>query len=169
MQRGLAKTDVTRLVLLVPVRVGQSSIHGLGAFAVTRIAKGTPIWRFTPGFDLALDPRLVDEQPAHFRQALLHYGYIDHRLKRFILCCDDARFINHSDAPNVGIHFDLDPYGVDIALRDIAAGEEITVDYQLVEGARPERSLMPRLRDGKEPQRLPNQPAQRPRRAARSR
>jgi SET domain-containing protein len=126
-------------VLLVPVHVGQSSTHGLGAFAVAPIAKGTAIWRFTPGFDLDLDPKLLEEQPEHFRETLLHYGYIDHRLKRFILCCDDARFINHSDSPNVGVRFDLDRYGVDIALRDIAAGEEITVDYQLVEGGRPRR------------------------------
>jgi SET domain-containing protein len=126
-------------VLLVPVRVGQSLIHGLGAFAVAPIAKGTAIWRFTPGFDLDLHPKLLEEQPEHFREALLHYGYIDRRLKRFILCCDDARFINHSDSPNVGVRFDLDPHGLDVALRDITAGEEITVDYQLVEGGRPEQ------------------------------
>lgn len=32
-------------MLLVPVRVGQSSIHGLGAFAVERILKGTAAQR----------------------------------------------------------------------------------------------------------------------------
>jgi SET domain-containing protein len=126
-------------MLLVPVHVKQSSIHGLGAFAATPIAKGTSIWCFTPGFDLDLDPRLVEEQPAHCRETLLHYGYIDCRLNRYILCCDDARFINHSDSPNVGVRFDLDRYGIDVALREIAAGEEITVDYQLVEGGRPGR------------------------------
>ena len=124
-------------MLLVPVRVGPSLIHGLGAFAAAPIAEGTLVWRFTPGFDLDLDPRLLDEQPASFRDTLLHYGYIDPRAERFILCCDDARFINHSDSPNVGVRFELDRYGVDIALRDIAAGEEITVDYQAVEGSRP--------------------------------
>jgi hypothetical protein len=30
-----------------------------------------------------------------FRETLLHYGYIDPRINRFILCCDNARFINH--------------------------------------------------------------------------
>jgi SET domain-containing protein len=126
-------------MLLVSVRIGQSPIHGIGVFAVAPIPKGTPIWRFTPGFDLALEPRLLDGQPAHFRQTLLHYGYIDRRLKRFILCCDDARFINHSDSPNVGVDADRDEYGVDIALCDIASGEELTVDYELLEGTRPGR------------------------------
>jgi hypothetical protein len=68
---------------------------------------------------------------------LLHYGYTDRLLKRFILCCDDARFIDHSDSPNAGVDTDRDEYGVDIALRDIASGEELTVDYQLLEGSRP--------------------------------
>lgn len=126
-------------MLLIPVRVGPSAIHGLGVFAVGRIAAATPIWCFTPGFDLDLDPATLDAQPEHFRQVLLHYGYIDVRLNRYILCCDDARFINHSERPNIGNKPAADRYGVDVALRDIAAGEEITVDYESMEGSRPEQ------------------------------
>jgi SET domain-containing protein len=124
-------------VLLVRVRVAASGIHGLGVFAVAPIAKGTVVWRFTPGFDLDLDPAVLDAQPAHFRGVLLHYGYIDPRLNRFILCCDDARFINHSDTPNLFVDVARDRHGVDVAARDIAAGEEMTVDYALIEGSRP--------------------------------
>ncbi|HSK31591.1 MAG TPA: SET domain-containing protein [Candidatus Limnocylindria bacterium] len=125
-------------MLLVQVRVGQSLIHGLGIFAVEPIAKGRPVWRFTPGFDLDLDPSLLDEQPSHFRQTMLHYGYIDIRLNRFILCCDDYRFVNHSDTPNIYVDVGADRYGIDVAARDIEAGEELTVDYAYVEGIRPE-------------------------------
>ena len=67
----------------------------------------------------------------------MHYGYIDPRLHRFILCCDDARFINHHDTPNLRVDFEADSHGVDIAARDIAAGEELTIDYGLLEGFRP--------------------------------
>lgn len=123
-------------MLLVSVLVKPSPIHGLGAFAASAIAKGTPVWRFTPGFDLDLDPALLEAQPAHFRERLLHYGYLDPRLKRYILCCDDARFINHSNDPNLRIDFSADRYGMDVAARDIAAGEELTIDYELVEGRR---------------------------------
>ena len=132
------KVDLPLPLLLVPVRLDRSPIHGTGVFAAEAIAEGVPVWRFTPGFDLDLDPVVVDAQPAHFRKALLHYGYVDPRLQRFILCCDDARFMNHSDHPNLRIDFAADPRGVDIAARDIAAGEELTVDYGVVEGMRPE-------------------------------
>jgi len=124
-------------MLLVPVRVGPSAIHGLGVFTTEPIAAGTVVWRFTPGFDLELDPRRVDEQPPLLRGVLLHYGYIDPRRQRYILCCDDARFLNHSECPNLGPRFDADPWGIDVALGSIAAGEELTLDYQAVEGSRP--------------------------------
>lgn len=124
-------------MLLVPVRVGPSPIHGLGAFADEPIAEGTPVWRFTPGFDLDLDPSELVRQPGHFRKVLLHYGYLDKRLQRYILCCDDARYINHSDAPNLASNHAHDRYGVDVAARNIAAGEELTIDYGLIEGPVP--------------------------------
>lgn len=124
-------------MLLVPTRVDRSAIHGLGVFPVAPIAAGTPVWRFTPGFDLDLDPQRLDALPPHARQVLLHYGYIDPRLGRFILCCDDYRFANHSDTPNLRPDRQSDRYGIDIAARDVAEGEELTVDYELVEGRRP--------------------------------
>jgi SET domain-containing protein len=120
-------------MLFVRTRLAPSSIHGLGLFAAEPIPRGAEVWRFTPGFDLDLDPALVENQPAIFRERLLHYGYIDSRLGRYILCCDDARFINHSDTPNLRTDLDGDRYGVDIAARDIAAGEEITIDYRWFE------------------------------------
>lgn len=49
-------------MLLIPVRAGPRPIHGLGAFVLERIAAGTVVWRFTPGFDLDLDPALLDAQ-----------------------------------------------------------------------------------------------------------
>jgi hypothetical protein len=42
---------------------------------------------------------------------------------------DDGRFLNHSKAPNVGGCGDV--LTVAVALRDIAAGEELTEDYEL--------------------------------------
>ena len=125
-------------MLLIPVHIAESAIHGFGVFASKPIEKGTLIWRFTPGFDLDIDPRVLEEQSPDFREVLLHYGYIDPRLNRFILCCDDARFINHSDVPNVISNYEMDRYGIDFAVRDIDQGEEITVDYEVLQGYRPE-------------------------------
>jgi uncharacterized protein len=124
-------------MLLVPTYLDRSPLHGLGVFAARLIPTGTVVWRFTPRFDLELDPAVIAQQPPHFRERLMHYGYIDPRLDRYILCCDDARFLNHSDDPNLAADFTRDRHGVDIAIRDIAAGEEMTVDYGVVEGGRP--------------------------------
>lgn len=116
-------------MLLIPVRLAQSPIHGLGVFAIAPIAKGTEIWRFSEGFDLDLDPAMLDSLAPYLRDVMMHYGYVDKRLGRFILCCDDARFINHSDDPNTVSDCSVDRHGIDISRREIAAGEEITTDY----------------------------------------
>ena len=116
-------------MLLVPTRLAPSTVHGLGVFAVAPIAQGTAVWRFARGLDMEFSPDIVPTLPAHVQQFFSHYGYVDRNLGRIILCFDDARFVNHSDTPNVGTDYAQDPHGLDVALRDIAAGEELTMDY----------------------------------------
>jgi SET domain-containing protein len=116
-------------MLLVPTRLAQSPIHGFGVFAVAPIPKGTPVWRFEKGLDMEFSPDVAERLPAHVRTFFSHYGYLDRNVQRIILCFDDARFLNHSDAPNVATDYAQDSYGLDVALRDIAAGEELTMDY----------------------------------------
>lgn len=116
-------------MLLVRVTVRPSLIHGLAVFADQPIARGTAVWRFSPGFDLALDPSVLDGVCSLQRQRLLHYGYIDARLGQYVLCCDDARFLNHSPQPTLSQDLSSEPHGIDRAARDIAVGEELTVDY----------------------------------------
>jgi hypothetical protein len=117
-------------MLLVPTRLALSPIHGFGVFAVAPIPKGTPVWRFAPGLDMAFSPEIVPTLPAHVQAFFSHYGYLDRNVKRIVLCFDDARFVNHSGTPNVATDYARDPYGLDVALRDIAAGEEITMNYE---------------------------------------
>jgi SET domain-containing protein len=87
------------------------------------------VWRFEKGVDMEFAPDLVERFPEHVRAFFSRYGYVDRSLNRLILCFDDARFVNHSDTPNVAGDYERDPHGLDVALRDIAAGEEITMDY----------------------------------------
>jgi SET domain-containing protein len=123
-------------MLLVPTRIGPSTIHGIGVFAVAPIAKGTPVWRFEKGLDMEFAPDIAGHFPEHVRTFFAQYGYVDRNLNRLILCFDDARFVNHSGAPNVGTDYAQDPHGLDVALRDIAAGEELTMDYAEFEASR---------------------------------
>jgi uncharacterized protein len=116
-------------MLLVPTRLAQSAIHGFGVFAITAIPKGTPVWRFTPGLDMEFSPDIVPTLPPHVQQFFAHYGYRDRNVKRIVLCFDDARFVNHSETPNIATDYAQDAHGLDVALRDIAAGEELTMDY----------------------------------------
>jgi len=117
-------------MLLVPTRLAQSTIHGFGVYAAAPIAKGTPVWRFAKGLDMEFAPDIVPTLPAHVQQFFAHYGYLDRNVQRIVLCFDDARFVNHSDTPNVATDYTQDPHGLDVALRDIAADEEITMNYE---------------------------------------
>jgi uncharacterized protein len=122
-------------MLLVRTTLGPSKIHGLGVFAAEPIAAYTVVWSFTPGFDLERDPADVDALPEHLRERLLHYGYVDKYLTRYVLCCDDARFFNHSDEPTLVSDRSAARHGVDRAARDIAVGEELTVNYDAFESS----------------------------------
>lgn len=117
-------------MLLVRTVRKSSSIHGLGVFADQPIPRGTPTWRFTPGIDVAIHPELMDRIPEASRDQFLTYAYLDIRTGLYVLCADDARFMNHSDDPSVRGDYDAEPvFGLDVAARDIAPGEELTCDY----------------------------------------
>lgn len=118
-------------MFLIRTSVGPSRIHGTGVMALEAVAAGTPIWRFAPGIDLVLPNATVADQPPAFRAYLDTYGYHSPEFPDcFVLSCDHAKFLNHSEDPNTEIR------GREtLARRALAAGDEITCDYRLfVEG-----------------------------------
>ena len=118
-------------MLLVKTRIEPSLIHGIGLFADEAIAKGTIIWRCAPGLDLVFDESIRAALPVVARQDFMKYAYLDRDTGKYVLCFDDARFLNHSDEPNiVDGHDNKDGWGIDIAAREIAAGEELTCNYK---------------------------------------
>lgn len=118
-------------MLLVRTFLGPSVIDGIGLFAADAIRKGTPVWRFEPGFDVLLDPTF--EYPGD-RAFLSVYTQQCDVTGLLLLCADNMRFMNHSDKPNIDSTSPLfDPRKTDNALRDIEAGEELTCDYRLAE------------------------------------
>lgn len=118
-------------MLLVKTSKHNSGIHGIGLFAGQFILKGAATWRFTPGIDQALHPAELGRIPDAARDQFLMYAYLDIRTGLYVLCADDARFMNHSPTPNVVGDYEQDPvFGVDVATRDIQEGEELTCDYR---------------------------------------
>jgi uncharacterized protein len=116
-------------MLLVKTRLGLSKISGIGLYANTFIPKGTVIWRFTPTIDLSFNE--VEYQlfkKEYDCERIDNYVYRSKISGCYILCGDDARFINHSFEPNT-IDTQDDIEGLTIASRDIYPGEEITSNY----------------------------------------
>lgn len=100
-------------------------------FADEFIAQGVFTWKFVEGFDLRLSQATVDRFSSSTKQQVLKYAYFDERLGLYELCSDDARFFNHADMPNTrSLVTDLGDE-IDVAVRDIGAGEELTCDYSL--------------------------------------
>lgn len=115
--------------MLVKTRVQPSAIHGLGLFAAEFIPRGTPIWRFQPDFDQAFSPAQLDALPPPARAHLRAYAFVCRASGQAILGGDHSIFMNHASPPNTGAPPDSASPVTTLALRDIAAGEELTCDY----------------------------------------
>ena len=114
-------------MMLVRNYIDKSPIHGLGVYAGEFIPNGTCIWELTPGCDQIYSDGMLAALTAVQRDIVLFYGYIEPGMEGVILCCDNARHYNFSNEPNSGSderakHGARSTY----ALRDIAAGEELT-------------------------------------------
>lgn len=116
-------------MMLIETRVGPSGIHGMGLFAAKAVSRGTPIWTFQAGFDHDFPPEEFNVLPPLARMHTRWFCFVSKTDGHIILSGDHACFINHSPTPNTGAPADVKPPVVTMALRDIAAGEEITCDY----------------------------------------
>jgi len=108
-------------------RVQSSPIHGLGLFATEPIAKGTVLGEYT-GRREHYTPRAYI---GHYTLRFEHPdGTVELRNGRY--GGNDLRYVNHSPDPNlrcVTCVNDVDVWPVFVVARDIAEGEELTLDY----------------------------------------
>lgn len=96
-----------------------------GVCATQFIPKGTLIFCDDP-LDRIMTPHEVERLPQLFQVIARRYCYINH-VGNYILCWDIAKHMNHRcDCNTLST-----AYGVDVALRDIQPGEELTCDYAL--------------------------------------
>ncbi|MBN2685497.1 MAG: SET domain-containing protein [Pontiellaceae bacterium] len=96
---------------------------GFGVFAVHPIPRGTMVW-VHDSLDREITPSEAEQLPAGLRERSDKYCYRN-RHGHLILCWDHARYVNHSFTPNVI----TTPYRLELAVRDIDAGEQLTNDY----------------------------------------
>jgi uncharacterized protein len=113
---------------LFEVRV--SALHGLGVFALRRIAKGTRVIEY------------LGERVSHAEADQRYEGKGADDNHTFLFIADDAtvidagvdgneaRFVNHGCKPNCESVIEQSRVFID-AIRSIAPGEELTYDYQI--------------------------------------
>jgi len=113
------------------VMIKPSPLHGIGVFAIRDIPKGTKnIFSKGVGDWIKVSKEEVDALPQHSKDLIEnhclfdedHYFIPDYGFK----LVDLVIYLNHSETPNVislneGEEFE--------AIRDIANGEELLVDY----------------------------------------
>jgi SET domain-containing protein len=112
-------------MLRVPTYVAPSSIAGLGLFAAKRLPAGCVIWEFTEGVDWRIEPSEFELFPEPYRSRLRHYLYQEDS-GIFVLCGDNAKFMNHDEDPSC----DDSGRTFSVTVRAIRAGEELTCDYR---------------------------------------
>ena len=104
---------------------------GMGVFATAFIPKGTIIW-ILDELDIILSPREVAALPALLRPIVETWSYVDGD-GCYVFCWDHGRYMNHSCEPSSrGIG-----ECIEIAVRDIHPGEQLTCEYGTLRLSRP--------------------------------
>lgn len=130
-------------MMMVDTELRTSAIHGIGVFLLQPVRKGDLIWRFDSRIDRIYSDAELAELPAALQRFLRVYSTRNDELGLWVLCGDNGRHFNHSDAPNtssLGIAF-----GDDVAAADLPAGTELTSDYRTICDAMREAMSFPSL------------------------
>ncbi len=117
-------------MLLVHASAGRSRIHGKGLIARELIPAGTLVWVLRPGFDVEMTKQQFDDLAPYAREQIARYIYTDVATGNYILCSDDAKYMNHSDTPNTRT-----AGHETVAILQIEPGQEITCNYYEFDGA----------------------------------
>lgn len=115
-------------MLLVPTIVKPSKIEGLGLHFATDVPAGTIVWRYHSACDRVFTDEDVTKLSSPYAEFFMRYAYKDLGTGLWLLCGDDARFVNHSYEPSV-LSIPGETFTLDITARDVHAGEEYTANY----------------------------------------
>lgn len=103
-----------------------SDAVGYGVIATQLIPKGSIVW-ILDDLTQQLDESYIDSLDQFTKKELLKYCY-RYRNGKLVLVWDLGRYVNHNSNPNCI----TTAYDFEIAVRDIPPGEEITVDYGIL-------------------------------------
>jgi hypothetical protein len=111
--------------MFVKTEIRESGVYGRALFAAETIGKGTIVCSFTLGSAVVTEDEYV-RAVAENRQPVTRTG-TRYAGRYFTYGNEDApyNFINHSFKPSLLCHC-----GVVLALRDLKAGDELTLDYR---------------------------------------
>jgi SET domain-containing protein len=116
-------------LLLCKTSLKASSIQGIGLFAEEVIPKGTVLWVYQEGLDLTFSEEELKSLSSPAVEQVMHHAYQCLESGNYILCGDNARFMNHSSSANTHSESNGLYQGQSVSSVDIAIGDEITCDY----------------------------------------
>jgi hypothetical protein len=115
------------------IEVRESAIQGRGVYATRRIRKDTWVVQYTGEVITHAEADRRSDDEAMDRHHTFLFILDEHTCIDATAHGSDARYINHSCEPNCEAVQEEDDHEIWIvALRDIAAGEELTYDYGYV-------------------------------------
>jgi len=111
-------------------RLGVSSVHGIGVFAIRAIPKGKEPFRcLLSRKSIRLKKEEIGDLPHAVKKQIKRFCYYDDRHIHIpvsgLNVLDYALYVNHSKIPNVGMTHSGDYE----TLRPIRKGEELFLDY----------------------------------------
>lgn len=113
-------------MFIINTYIARSAIEGVGVFAAENLKKGQRISKFEPDFDRLVATAEYESAPPHLKALLDRYAFPHPQKPEYIVYeVDNSRFMNHSETPNT----EYSDFAAGTALRDIAAGEELTCNY----------------------------------------
>ncbi|MFT5141974.1 MAG: hypothetical protein ACI80V_001609 [Rhodothermales bacterium] len=96
---------------------------GHGVVATQHIPKGTVTW-ILDRLDRVFLPQEVEDLGPDYQDLIDTYAFRNN-IGEYVLCWDNARYVNHSFRSNCL----TTAYDFELAIRDIEAGEQLTDDY----------------------------------------
>ena len=87
-------------MLIIRTTVRPSSIHGLGLFADQKILQGAIIWVMHKNLDQIISEEQWHVLPMPAKECLHTFMYWSRLKNNYVICLDNARYMNHSVIAN---------------------------------------------------------------------